>query len=170
MAITDFGFSRTSVLRIDIRKEKPAIEDVSSLPEFITALPRGNNMYEQAQYRWDCLAGQEHPLQIETRQYVLLTICKQSIDMAVASSRNSEYYSIYGRRFNQNEVEFIDSVKLRPEIEWAIDNSFDGLYVARYEDPSLMKAVFRFAVYVKEEQATFWKLKFGTMYGERGTR
>ena len=63
-------------------------------------------------------------------------------------------------QFSDVEIEFINSVQRRPEIEWAIDNSFDGIYVQKYEDFSRFVTSFKFAVYMKEEQATFWKLKF----------
>lgn len=102
------------------------------------------------QYKTNCMLGEPHPLDIESQYYSLTPILTQHI-------------TANAKQFNFDEMEFIKSIAKRPEIEWAIHNSFDGLYVRKYESAiiEIQTIVFRFAVYLKEDHATFWKLKYG---------
>jgi len=112
-----------------------------------------------AQYRANCMQGSPHPLQIETEDYV-------KVEIARLSSPPDSYMP--GEIHSAIEAGSIDSnmirsVTERPEVEWAIDQSFDGLYVFKQHDPAAFNQLYTFAVYLKSELATFWKLKYGNM-------
>ena len=143
-----------NIIRIDLREDPPILEEISEhLPDTkVMAIP-----IRQAQYRFDCMLGADHPLNIEREHYILTTVATRHMDTVVQAEANS-----WSRlpRFNSEEMDFIMSVQKFPEVEWAIDNSFDGIYIYKEEDFARFSTMFKFAVYMKEEQATFWKLKY----------
>jgi len=146
-------YGETPVLRLDSRLEETAVEEITrSVPRNIMVTKKKPT---QAQYRYDCMNGQEHPMQLEHHAYTLVTVHRDNIDIGMAES---DAYN--ERMFNSEELDYISTVVRRPEVEWAMDNSFDGVYIQRHRDPAQFTTVFRFAVYMKEDQATFWKLKF----------
>lgn len=143
-----------NTLRVDLRVDPPIVEEISE------NLPNNKVMAihnKQAQYRFDCMMGAEHPLNIEREHYILTTVATRHMD-TVATAQMDRWSK--HPTFNEAEIDFIMSVQQRPEIEWAIDNSFDGIYVQKEEDFARFATTFRFAVYMKEEQVTFWKLKY----------
>ena len=146
-----------NIIRFDPRKDPPTLEELCTAlePEINVPVPRHSY---QSPYRSDCMAGEVHPLNIETQNYQLLTVHRTSIDTSIAADYQSDYYNRY--KFSEPEMVFIETVKRRPEVEWALDNSFDGLYIQRIDDYSTMATVFKFGVYLKREQVTFWRLKY----------
>lgn len=102
-------------------------------------------------YRDRCMRGEPHPLNIEQECYTLIEVCKFEVreDVNLAASSKEE------------EAKALANALKIPGVEWAIDNSFDGPYCATYRDPSRFEVVFKIAVYLKAEHATFWKLKYG---------
>ena len=150
-------WSKPYVLRIDSRPEKTEVEELFESPQPNIGVPVINR--NQANYRVDCMTGQPHPLSIERHHYVLETICTQSIKAGVFQDDERSLYK-RSNRFSPLEMDFITSIQRRPEVAWAIDNSFDGIYVRKYEDHARMATSFQFAVYMKEEHATFWRLKY----------
>lgn len=143
------------ILNIDPRDEKPCIKEVRDhLPKRKYAVR--TQMY-QDRYRWDCMNGQDHPLSIEQEEYILTEVHRAEID-SIIHEEQREWHRQY--TFNQQEIEFIKGIMRQREVGWAIDNSFDGLYIHRDEDYRSFRSIYRFAVYMKTEQATFWKLKF----------
>ena len=148
-------------LRVDPRTEKPVVEEIQKhLPRDI-AVPIQKPLTPQ-HYRLDCMQGYDHPLEIERHHYQLLCIAEDSIEIdAFAHNRQAP-----GKQYTPMELEFFSNVFRRPEVEWAIDNSFDGVYIHRVDDHASLASIYRFAVYLKEEQITFWKLKH---HGRRGS-
>lgn len=149
-----YGNPYNSVIRIDMRDpDNQKVEEVEgSIPREIRQSVQ--KPIRQADYKFNCLVGEQHPLEIEVHNYVLVRLCTERIDVATSHHKLS-------RMFSEPEQEFIRDVRRRPEIEWAEENSFDGLYISKCEDVGSMKTAFSFAAYLKEEQATFWKLKYG---------
>jgi len=139
---------------IHINTKDRIIEPRDSMPQLNIAV---GDKRSQASYRFDCMEGLAHPMAIESHRYTLVPVCADSIDSTVF---DQDYRVPANTSFNEHEMAFIDAIRGRPEVEWAIDNSFDGLYVKRFEDPSLTRTQFRFAVYLKDEHVTFWKLKY----------
>ena len=149
-------FGDPDIIHINLKLAKPIVEELHKpIPRYIDVPVK--NGWDQAQYRFACMDGAPHPLAIEREQYTLVTIHTQSIDASVHFAADGPHNT---GRFSTPEIEFINSVQLRPEVEWAIDNSFDGVYVQKFNDHARYATSFQFAVYLKEEQATFWKLKF----------
>jgi hypothetical protein len=149
-------------LRVDPRDSKPVVEEVRKYLQTEIRVPIQKRLDYRAPYREACMNGFDHPMEIETHQYKLFTVAQDDIN-ADAFIQASE---IRGRYWSDLEMEFFQSVLKRPEVEWAIDNSFDGVYIAKADDPSTLSSIYKFAVYLKEEHITFWKLK----YHGRGSR
>jgi len=144
----------SDVMRIDTRSDDIVIEEINrSLPDFI-AVPVKEHM-EQANYRFGCMRLDDS-LAIEQECFRLITVWTDSIDSTMMAADHGYAHP----KFNPSEIVFIKDIQCQPEVAWAVDNSFDGLYVLRSEDPSLTSTRFRFAVYMKEEHVTFWKLKY----------
>jgi len=142
-------------IRINIEDDKVIVEAVNKhVPKEMKVMVKP----EQAQYRVDWMNGAAHPLNIESQHYTLVMLSTESMDSDTLT--RDRIQNDHMTKFNEVEMGFIGSVKRRPEIEWALDNSFDGLYVHRYADPSEFRTMFKFAAYLKGDQATFWKLKY----------
>jgi len=150
-------WSKPYILRINQREE--TVEELFETPDRNIAVP-GKKHFDQAHYRRACMNGEEHPLCIERHQYVMVTVCTQSIDAGIFMQADDPHEYSRSNRFSPLEMDFITSVQRRPEVEWAVDNSFDGIYVQKYEDFARNATSFQFGVYMKDEQATFWRLKF----------
>ena len=88
-----------------------------------------------------------HPLGLEENNYVKIGVGYVMVDMSIQPS--TEY---------TNEI--IKSYLRRPEIEWAIDNSFDGLYITKERDEYNYSYKYKLYVYMLDKHATFWTLKF----------
>jgi len=144
----------SDVMRIDTRSDDIVIEEINrSIPDFI-AVPVMEHM-EQARYRFDCMRLDDQ-LAIEQKCYRLITVWTDSIDSTAMANDHGYAHP----KFSPSEIAFIKDIQCHPTVAWAIDNSFDGLYVLRSEDASLTSTRFRFSVYMKEEHVTFWKLKY----------
>jgi len=148
------GYNGPLILNIDLREDPPIIKEVTEpIPHNI----RVAKHKKQAQYKFDVMNGQAHPILLDVEDYALVTVHHCSLRQETFQNV-SQGENFYG--FNEEEISFIQSVQQQPEVEWAIDNSFDGIYVNKTDDHARMAIDFRFAVYLKAEQATFWKLKF----------
>lgn len=147
------------ILRVDIRPDDPVTQDLFKEPQrnITVAIKK---QFNQAHYRLACLAGEMHPLKIEYEHYELITVARRDVKSGgFDQSKSNPGYS-RANRFTSIELDFIASVQREPEVEWAVDNSFDGMYIQKYEDFSSLATVFQFAVYLQTKQATFWRLKF----------
>jgi hypothetical protein len=113
------------------------------------------------EYRTGCMTGATHPLEIEKHCYRLTTIATLTMDAMVRGndSRRNKWPYI-GLHLTGEEQNFIrDSIAGRA-MSWAIENSFDGLYIQKDQDLSRLVTIFRVSVYMKEEHITFWRLQF----------
>lgn len=129
--------------------------DAYDLPK-VRYQPKAMRIEDIGIYRQKCLKGESHPLGIESYNYQLVIVEEAHINESVSAMTNAYGYT----KFSQDEVSFIESVARRPHVEWAVDNSFDGLYVMKYFNPSAFGDMFKFGVYLKDELATFWNLKY----------
>ncbi len=104
----------------------------------------------------DCMNGASHPLQIEYDDYVRTRIGRGHMDLTYSP------YDLHSSESNLNreEEEFIQNFKDRPEVQWAMHNSFDGLYIQKAVNHADMQIFFNFAVYMKSQNKTFWLLKY----------
>ena len=142
------------MFRIDPREDKPVVEHITThLQKDIYVQIKKR----QANYRVNCMYGYDHPLSIERQHYRLLTVDMADLDADALDQDGGRYYR---KEYTPMEMEFFESILRKPQVEWAVDNSFDGIYILREEDMATFRVVYRFAVYLKEEQVTFWKLKF----------
>lgn len=141
---------------LDIFKIEKGTAEVIALaarpPDFTTVR---KNKVEQAPYRYDCMKGVSHPMEIESECYTLVMVAEAIMDIAQLTRDERSPH-----KFNREESAFIGSLRDQPKVTWALANSFDGLYVYRVEDVAWFSTTFRLAVYMKEEHATFWKLKY----------
>lgn len=134
---------------INLKRDGTA-QEVSNLPKFKEEYIRD----DYSMYRERCLLyDEEHPLRIERLKYELVILEKVQIDSTWDTC--SSY-----TRWSESEVELLKTLTHKPHIAWAIDNSFDGLYIAKRDDPSVLATTFILGAYLKEELATFWRLKY----------
>jgi len=114
-----------------------------------------------SRYKLDVLAGADHPLQSEEFIYTLTPVEKLERDASeISMSVNPR---IAHDHLSPDEVEFLNEVCFKiPKIDWAIENSFDGVYIKKYLQPSSYKMIYELYVYMEEKQATMWRLKYGS--------
>ncbi len=111
----------------------------------------------QPQYKVDCLHGQEHPLGIELEDYHLMHIgFTRTKEVLMWRDSPTDFDSA----INESDSELIKNFSKRPVINWAIANSFDGLYIDKKVDEYGLHHVYNFSVYMKGVHCTYWKLKF----------
>ena len=110
------------------------------------------------EYKLNCLSGAPHPLDIESVSYRLTQVGKV-VGQDMESDGSQRPFDRYSN-LSEEELYLVQQFSLRPEMEWAIANSFDGLYIDKYRYPHEMKKSYTFHVYRKEEHITYWKLKF----------
>jgi len=109
-----------------------------------------------------CIDGADHPLNIEYDDYAMVKIGKAELDV---NYTNKMYDN--DNTLSQEEEELIQLFKERPEMQWAIHNSFDGIYIKKYKDLVNLRTIFQFGVYMKKSQKTFWLLKYSdVIYGQ----
>lgn len=108
------------------------------------------------QYRTDCMRGAVHPLGIEEYDFHLVTVERIEYDVGMFAMKHG-----YAGDTKEELGDFIESFTRVPHIEWAIDNSFDGLYVLTQNNPASFRTELVFGVYLYAELATFWNLKYG---------
>lgn len=104
----------------------------------------------------DCMNGAPHPLNIEIDNYIRTSVGVGHMDL----SYNPSYPGSSLHNLSQEEEEFVQIFKDRPEVQWAMHNSFDGLYMKKTVDHADMKVFFSFAVYMKDTNKTYWLLKY----------
>jgi len=113
------------------------------------------------QYKLNCMEGDSHPLEIEKYHYTLCHIFRASIDSEVMTRDITAANYARNDSFNPVEQSFIRGVLAdNPAVDWAINNSFDGLYISRYAELATLTTIFIFRAYLLEKHITFWKLKF----------
>lgn len=147
-------FHHPLVIRYDPR-DGGTVEEIK---EHIPSEIRVTRTKQQPQYKFDCMEGREHPLRLEVDNYVLTTVHTTNINSQASASAPGELHRRY--QFSVAELELISLVQSMPEVEWAIENSFDGIYVCKEDDYTRFESQYKFAVYLKSEQATFWRLKY----------
>jgi len=104
----------------------------------------------------NCMNGAPHPMQIEFEDYTRVHVGRMKID-----TPRHKINSFKGRyHLTEEEEELIQDFKDRPEVQWAIYNSFDGLFIKKEYDYANLRTLFMFAVYMKNTNKTFWLLKY----------
>ena len=149
-----------SVLNYDPRRDDPMVQEVS-LDSLLSHRIVKIKYDHVPDYKLRCLEGMSHPLNIEEYHYELVNLG----GFVFNSNFMFQYPGLPNGVFNNKtflpeEVEFIRNIAARPEIEWAVENSFDGLYIKRHQDPLAFNIHFNFAAYFTAEHATFWRMKF----------
>ena len=116
-----------------------------NMPDYIkVAKPSIPAIFSQ---REDIIINDQHPLEIETEGYHKIEIGKIRLEVSFNPAEDEERY--------------LELMTRDPKIQWAIDNSFDGLYISKEKDPTSFNMIYHFYVYLKDEHALFWKLKYG---------
>lgn len=110
-----------------------------------------------ANYREACVNGADHPLAGEDFIYELVEVGAARVDASII--RTAAMNPPTGK-YTEEEMVFIAKFTEAPEIDWAINNSFDGLYIKREPDHITYHMIYKFYVYMESSQATFWRLKF----------
>jgi len=110
----------------------------------------------QAKYKYECLDGKLHPLEIESHQYKLIQIAEHVV---FAIDVNNEPFDSY-ENLNIDEIFMIEAYSRRNRIEWAIANSFDGIYISKQVDIPKCQTRYTISVYMKEEHCSYWILKY----------
>lgn len=113
-----------------------------------------------ASYKERVLNGQEHPLRIEYDEWHFTWVSARRIALNFFGQRPIQFH---GDQFSDDEIDFLGNIQEQePQVEWAIDNSFDGLYIKRYEDLESYTMVYKIGVYLHGKHATYFRLKYGT--------
>lgn len=131
------------------------VEDETYMPKF-----KIDRVFdEESRYRVDITDdGMSHPM--EHHEEFVYQFCRiGQVDMAMSTINRSTGYSVRNQ-YTPEEQEFIKEFVRRPEIDWAINNSFDGVYISKYLDPASYSMRFNIGVYMLPEHITFWKLKY----------
>jgi len=131
---------------------------VSSLPPMIIKVAKTNPVF--VDWRDEVANGAQHPLQIEELTYTRCTVGKMRIDTSFNRVNPNGYGLSPQEHLEEHEQTALRNFLEDPVIAWAVDNSFDGIYVTKDTDHASMKTIFEFIVYLKEEHVTFWRLKF----------
>ena len=107
-------------------------------------------------YKKECMCGEAHPMGIEAYDFHLVIVERITCDSSQRSFNANNY------PWNKkDEEELITSMARLPHVEWAIENSFDGLYIIEQPCNSGLEYEYLFGVYLYSELATFWNLKYG---------
>jgi len=112
------------------------------------------------QYKLDVMNGEDHPLQGKDFIYKLThidTLYQDAMGIAI-----NGYPASREGTLTSDEVEFLRTACKQSQLDWAIENSFDGLYIKKQLDPASYRMVYALYVYMEEQQATFWRLKYGS--------
>jgi len=148
--MSNYAVSFPNTIHISNNSDAVTLID-SGLP-----LTKYKKSYTQPKYNHESMTG-NHPLSIETHDYVLMVVHTSQIDQSTFISRSA---GVVTPTLDGAEMLYVNSVRRKPEVEWAVNNSFDGMYITTESDPATFTMRFRFAVYMKSEHATFWRLKF----------
>ena len=108
----------------------------------------------------DCMDGAPHPMQIEYDDYTRVYIGRINMDTHRHSINSFKVNAPAQHNLTEEEEEIIQNFKDRPEVQWAIHNSFDGLFIKKEYDYANLRTLFMFAVYMKNTNKTFWILKY----------
>ena len=111
----------------------------------------------QAEWRHKVANGDPHPLDIEKETYELVWVMRFYVGSLMAHSIRFSYTP---GEWSEDEKEILYEHMKYPRVQWAIDNSFDGLYIKRQEEMAEARMIYDIGAYLKSEQATFWRLKF----------
>lgn len=123
-------------------------------PEYFKIMKRNVQIPD---YMTSCINGAAHPMKIEYEDYQIVGVGTMRLDL-----EGNKFSSAHSEE-NLTELEevAIQDFKDQPEIEWAMHNSFDGLYIRKIIDYHEFRVMFNFAVYMKSSNKTFWLLKYG---------
>lgn len=111
-------------------------------------------------WKAEVAGGMSHPLRLEEQLYIKITLGAISMDHVFTSSSYINQDS-HDERVDEAIKDFL----MRPEVSWANDVSFDGVYIHREPNFAGLTVRVLFSTYMEEKQATFWKLKFsGDIY------
>jgi len=113
-------------------------------------------------WREDVTNGSPHPV-LTSDEYVRIDIGRMCVD----SSFKTNHHGCYNghdrsplEQLEQHEEHALKNFLQNPEIAWAVDNSFDGVYVIKNNNVDNFSVDYIFSVYLKRELATFWRLKY----------
>jgi len=137
-----------------------AIEPRNQLPPKVIRITKSDPIFSD--WRQEVANGAMHPIQMHIDEYIRLKIGEMRLDMSFNQLQAGEY--VYGLDMAEDpdspESQALQDFLRRPEVAWAVDISFDGLYITKDFDHAEMRSLFAFFVFLKKEQVTFWKLKF----------
>jgi hypothetical protein len=92
-----------------------------------------------------------HPLEIESDQWILVWVNRFRFNVFELDKFNAD----------SEFTKYLCDITMRDKrTRWAVENSFDGLYFQRRQR-SLDEVTIKIGVYLKEEHATYWTLKYG---------
>ena len=131
------------------------IEMINKIPPQYMKVAKSPNFIPD--YKQNVMGGMSHPLEIETQGYILQPVGKLYLQLEHLHS------SLYTSELNKptpNEINAVDDYMYRPEINWVLENSFDGMYVQREVNHLDSVVMFLFSAYMTEEHCTFWTLKY----------
>jgi len=111
-------------------------------------------------WRMDVANGAVHPLSVEEIEYTRITIGKMRLDGGYVGSDESKHNKDLLSSLEEHEAHALESFLKRPEVQWAVDNSLDGLYIKKEEDYANLLTLFSFSVFMKNKLVTFWRLKY----------
>ena len=121
------------------------------------------------EYMEDAFEGYPHPLGIDNKDsmakqklesYSFLIVHETYMSESVQAQNHQVYFKA-GLHFSQEEQKLIQDVQRYKEVSWAMQNSFDGLYVRKFMNPEHYETAFQFGVYMLDQHITYWQLKFG---------
>ena len=115
--------------------------------------PAYRSILDQPRYKTNCMLGESHPLGLETVEQE----CYSYELIVIGEIDESEVYSNYQ---SADIGSLLEAYIKDPKIEWALENSFDGLYVEAVPDPSTFATHYKLGAYLRKEHITFWRLKY----------
>jgi len=132
------------------------ITKLDKMPPNIIRIAKTHQMFND--WRTSVTNGSPHPV-LREDEYIRINIGK--LRMESSSMQPSSYNSSPIQELEKYEHYGLKTFLERIEVAWAVDNSFDGVYVVKEMDYNNFNTNFIFSVYLKQEQATFWTLKYG---------
>ena len=112
-------------------------------------------------WREDVVNGAPHPV-LRAEDYVRINIGNMHVDNSFNRMNGNGHG--YGpdplTHLEEYEQEALKIFLKDPAVAWAVDNSFDGVYVIQNKYSDEFTIQFVFSVYLKREHATFWTLKY----------
>ena len=138
---------------------KNEITRVKEMPPNIIRVAKTHEIF--VDWREDVVNGAPHPV-LQAEDYVRINIGNMHVDTSFnhMNGNGHGYRSDPLTHLEEYEQEALKTFLKNPAVAWAVDNSFDGVYVIQDNYSSDFTIQFVFSVYLKREHATFWTLKY----------